>query len=194
MNPVFVYNMKKTLLSIVVILFSSVALAKKVKPMSVESTSWKDGQTITEQYVFNGFGCSGQNISPQVSWKNLPRNTRSVAVTIYDPDAPTGSGWWHWLTYNIPMKVKSLPEGEGKQGTATLSNTGVQNLTDFGVVGYGGPCPPAGHPVHHYVLTVHAIDVEKLDIPANASGAMAGFFINQHTISKASLTGLYSRK
>lgn len=184
--------MKKIFCAVFVVMFPLFVHAKD-KKMSVESTSWKDGQAITNAYVFNSFGCSGENISPNIKWKNLPATTKSIAVTIYDPDAPTGSGWWHWIIYNISPKMSGLREGEGTFGESKIANGASQNGTDFGSPGYGGPCPPAGDKPHHYTLTAHALDVEKLELPANATGAMAGFYINQHTIAKSSLTALYGR-
>jgi Raf kinase inhibitor-like YbhB/YbcL family protein len=182
--------MKKIMVIICLMAISSFAQAKD---MRVQSSSWKDGEPIHDEYVFNGMGCPGQNISPEVSWDNLPKDTKSIAITIHDPDAPTGSGWWHWIVYNIPASVKSFSQGEGKSAEAKLPNGAVQNTTDFGTSGYGGPCPPQGDAYHHYNLTVFALNVDKLDIPANATGAMAGYYINQHMIGKATLTGLYKR-
>lgn len=182
----------KKLFLVSLILLSTSVFAKE-KTMSIDSTSWKHEEDVTDDFVFNGFGCSGKNLSPEISWKDLPKKTKSLAVTVYDPDAPTGSGWWHWIVYNIPATITSLPQGAGKFGERKLKNGAIQNMTDFGDVGYGGPCPPQGDSPHHYFLTVHALDVDKLDIPEKASGAMAGFYINQHTIAEAGMTGFYAR-
>jgi len=148
---------------------------------------------MKEAQVFSGFGCSGQNISPAVAWKNFPAETKSFALMVHDPDAPTGSGWWHWIVYNIPAKVTSLPAGAGKADGSLLPQGAVQSNTDFGSPGYGGPCPPLGDKAHRYVFTIFALKVEKLDLPPNASGALVGFMVRQNAIGKASVTGYYGR-
>jgi Raf kinase inhibitor-like YbhB/YbcL family protein len=148
---------------------------------------------MKDAQVFSGFGCSGQNISPALAWKNFPPETESFALMVHDPDAPTGSGWWHWVVYNIPPKVSSLPAGVGKADGGLLPQGAVQSNTDFGGPGYGGPCPPKGDKPHRYVFTIFALKVEKLDLPPNASGALVGFVVRQNAIGKASLTGYYGR-
>ncbi|MCC7460753.1 MAG: YbhB/YbcL family Raf kinase inhibitor-like protein [Proteobacteria bacterium] len=182
----------KKMLAFMLVLSSSAFAGSK--DFEIRSNSWKDGEAITLSHVFNSFGCTGQNVSPAISWKNQPKETKSLALTIFDPDAPTGSGWWHWVVYNIPAKIRSLPAGIGKQGEAKLANGAVQGETDYGVPGYGGPCPPAGDKPHHYIITVHALNVEKLDLPANAPAAMVSYYINNHSIAKDSLTSLYLRE
>jgi Raf kinase inhibitor-like YbhB/YbcL family protein len=136
-------------------------------------------------------GCTGQNISPALNWSNPPEGTRSFAVTAYDPDAPTGSGWWHWVMYNIPASSTQLIAGAGNGRNAPRGS--VQGLTDFGTKGYGGPCPPVGDRPHHYHFTVFALKVDRLDLPGNASGAMVGFNLNANKLATASVTALYGR-
>jgi len=148
---------------------------------------------IKDAQVFNGFGCTGKNISPALSWKNAPADTKSFALLVFDPDAPTGSGWWHWIAYNIPPQTTALAAGAGVADGSGLPAGSVQGNTDFGAPGYGGPCPPPGSKPHHYIFTLHALKVEKLDLPATATAAMVGFMVNQNTIAKASFTGFYSR-
>ena len=121
-----------------------------------------------------------------------PAGTKGFALTVYDPDAPTGSGWWHWVVFNIPAAVNRLPEGAGSKG-GHLPDGAVQSRTDFGAPGYGGACPPEGHGNHRYIFTVHALDVEKLDLPPESSAAMVGFMVNAHTLGKASFTAVYGR-
>jgi Raf kinase inhibitor-like YbhB/YbcL family protein len=136
--------------------------------------------------VYSGFGCTGENISPEITWRDLPEGTKSVALTVYDPDAPTGSGWWHWLVYNIPVTASSLPAG--------LPNTRyTQSRTDYGVTGYGGPCPPEGDKPHRYIFTLFALNSEKLDLPAESMPALVGFFLNKHKIAIAQKTYNYGR-
>jgi len=146
---------------------------------------------ITAAHVFNGMGCSGQNISPALNWSNAPAGTKSFAVTAYDPDAPTGSGWWHWVMYNIPASVTSLPAGAGNGRDAPRGSQ--QGRTDFGSKGYGGPCPPAGDKPHHYHFTVFALKVDKIDVPGDATAAYVGFNLNANKLATARVTGLYSR-
>ncbi|MFH0924943.1 MAG: YbhB/YbcL family Raf kinase inhibitor-like protein [bacterium] len=150
-------------------------------------------KTINQEQVFSGFGCTGENISPALEWENAPANTKSFAVTVYDPDAPTGSGWWHWIIVNIPVSVHSLPQNAGDPASGLAPKGSVQSKTDFGKSGYGGPCPPAGDKPHHYEFTVYALDVEKLPIDAEATGAMVGFYLNQNVLAKVTLTAVYSR-
>jgi Raf kinase inhibitor-like YbhB/YbcL family protein len=153
----------------------------------------KDGGTIGSEQVYSGFGCSGGNVSPELHWRNAPKETKSFALTVYDPDAPTGSGWWHWLIFNIPATVTNLPANGGKvDGGGALKGT-IQSTTDFGRPGYGGPCPPPGDTPHRYIFTVYALKVDQLPLKQDASGAMVGFYLNQNTLGKASLTGYYGR-
>ena len=151
-----------------------------------------EGRTLHKAQVYKGFGCSGGNLSPSLSWKNVPAGTRSLAVTVYDPDAPTGSGWWHWLVYDMPASATSLPAG-------AIANKGLpvgakQGRNDFGDRNFGGACPPANDKPHHYVFTVHALKTEKLDVPDNASAALIGFMLNANSLGKAQLTATYSRR
>ncbi len=145
------------------------------------------------RHVFNGFGCSGENQSPQLSWEQVPEGTRSFAITMHDPDAPTGSGWWHWVVYNIPSSVTELPPGAGVENSTALPKGAVQGRTDFGTRAYGGPCPPEGHGPHRYVVTIHALDTEKLEVPEDASPALIGFNLNSHSKARASLIFYYER-
>jgi len=160
---------------------------------TLASADIPDKSRIKDAQVFNGFGCSGQNLSPALAWKNAPAGTKSFALTVFDPDAPTGSGWWHWVVYNLPAQTMSLPAGAGKADGSGLPAGTAQGVTDFGTSGYGGPCPPPGDKPHRYIFTLHALKVDKLDLPATASAAMVGFEVNQSTIAKASFTGYYSR-
>jgi Raf kinase inhibitor-like YbhB/YbcL family protein len=159
---------------------------------AVHSSSWQDGQMMKSDYVFNAFGCSGNNVSPQVSWSGAPEGTKSFAISVYDPDAPTGSGWWHWTVFNIPANAAELPEGAGSD-PSKLPGGAVQGRTDFGKPGYGGACPPKGDKPHRYILTVYALKTDKLDLNPDASGAMVGYYLNQNALAKASMTVTYGR-
>lgn len=146
---------------------------------------------ITVAHVFNGMGCTGQNLSPALNWSGAPAGTKSFAVTAYDPDAPTGSGWWHWVMYNIPADATGLAAGAGNGRNAPRGSQ--QGNTDFGSKGYGGPCPPQGDKPHHYHFTVYALKTDKLDVPGNATAAMIGFYIHANKLASARVTGLYAR-
>ncbi len=159
----------------------------------VTSTDVEQGKTLKSAQVFNGMGCTGANTSPALAWTGAPAGTKSFAVTVYDPDAPTGSGWWHWVVYNIPATTTSLPTGAGDASKNLLPAGAVQGNTDFGAPGYGGACPPPGDKAHHYFITVYALNVDKLDIPVNATAAYVGFNLHAHEVGKAVLTALYSR-
>ncbi|MDK2040824.1 YbhB/YbcL family Raf kinase inhibitor-like protein [Aliarcobacter butzleri] len=144
---------------------------------------------LTKKQEFNGFGCSGENISPQLSWQNAPKGTKSFAITVYDPDAPTGSGWWHWVVFDIPSNKTTLVSGFGNSD----SKEAIQSITDYGKTGFGGACPPVGDKAHRYIFTVHALDIETLGLDKNTNAATVGYYINSHSIAKASIISYYNR-
>jgi Raf kinase inhibitor-like YbhB/YbcL family protein len=160
---------------------------------AVSSPQVKEGKKIADEQVFNGFGCQGANISPALAWSGAPEGTKSFAVTVYDPDAPTGSGWWHWVVFNIPANVNSLAKNAGDPQARLAPAGSVQSRTDYAKTGYGGPCPPQGDKPHRYIFTVYALKIDKLPLDENAPAAMVGFYLHQNTIKKAVLTGNYSR-
>jgi Raf kinase inhibitor-like YbhB/YbcL family protein len=157
---------------------------------SVTSSDLRANHMMGKTQEFSGFGCSGANQSPQLSWSNAPLGTKSFAITVYDPDAPTGSGWWHWLVVNLPATTTSLASNASVTG---LPAGALQTRTDFGAHEYGGACPPAGHGVHHYQHTVWALKVDKLDLTADASGALVGYYLNANALGKTTLTATYER-
>ncbi len=164
--------------------------------MIVKSESFSEGEMIGSQHVLSedyGFGCSGDNLSPQLSWSGAPVNTKSYAVTCFDPDAPTGSGFWHWVVVNIPANVMSLPLGAGDPASRKIPTPALQVRTDFGKPGYGGPCSPEGSNIHRYIFTVYSVDLESLPVTVDTSAALVGFYLNIHTIEKASLIGVFRR-
>ena len=161
---------------------------------SLESPDVNPKQPIADKHVFKGFGCDGGNVSPALAWKNAPKETKSFAVTVYDPDAPTGSGWWHWVVFNLPADTTSLAQGVGDAAAGKLPKGATQSRTDFGKPGWGGPCPPQGDKPHRYVFTVHALKTDKLDLDENASAALVGFMVNASSLGKASFTAKYGRK
>lgn len=151
------------------------------------------GGVATQQEEFNGFGCTGENESPQLSWTNPPENAKSFAITMYDPDAPTGSGWWHWLVFDIPANVQELVRKAGNTKLDLAPVGAIQSVTNYGVPGYGGPCPPEGHGLHQYIITVHALKVDKLGLDENTNPAVVGYYLWNNTIAKASIVTYYSR-
>ena len=160
---------------------------------TVSSPDVRPGAGLQAAQVLNGFGCSGGNRSPALSWSGAPAGTKGFAVTLYDPDAPTGSGWWHWLVYNLPAKTLGLADGAGDGAGLHLPAGAVQGVTDFGSMGYGGPCPPQGDAPHRYVFMVYALDVTALDLPRGASNALVRFTLHAHTLATATLTAKYGR-
>ncbi|NIJ44185.1 hypothetical protein FHR24_000624 [Wenyingzhuangia heitensis] len=180
---------KKYQLSLLLLMIANTLFAQKTFTLSSKTIG---GQaTVTQE--FNGFGCTGKNESPQLSWENAPEGTKSFAVTIYDKDAPTGSGWWHWLVFDIPTDINELVSNAGNVSLKLAPENSVQSITNYGVSGYGGPCPPKGHGLHQYVLTVYALKTEKLGLKSTTNPAIVGYNINANTIAKASLVMYYEK-
>ena len=160
---------------------------------TLTSPDIRPDSTIDRRFEFNGFGCAGENKSPALKWSGAPKDARSFVVTVYDPDAPSGSGWWHWMVVNIPANVTELPADAGAAGGANLPRGATQLRSDFGSAAWGGVCPPPGDKPHRYVFTVYALKTDKLDLPADASAALAGFMTHANAIGKASFTARYGR-
>jgi len=160
---------------------------------TLTSPTIKPGATLTQAQVFNGFGCSGQNISPALIWSGAPAGTKSFAVTLYDPDAPTGSGWWHWVVIDLPADSTGLAEGAGTADGKALPAGARQGRTDFGAAGFGGACPPQGDKPHRYIFTVYALKTDKLDVPPDATAALIGSMLNANKLAKATFTAKYGR-
>ena len=161
-------------------------------PFKLLSSAIVPNSSIAADQVYSGFGCTGKNLSPPLIWSGAPEGTQSFALTMYDPDAPTGSGWWHWVVYDIPASVTVLDAGAGNPG-GKLPLGAVQGRTDYGTTGYGGPCPPKGDKPHRYILTVYALKTARLDVPAGSSAAMVGFAIGANKLSSASIAAFYGR-
>jgi Raf kinase inhibitor-like YbhB/YbcL family protein len=163
---------------------------------TVRSDSFKDGDYLQSQHILSadfGFGCAGGNQSPHLAWSGAPSGTKSFAVTCFDPDAPTGSGFWHWLVVNIPPNVTELALDAGNPKSGKLPKDALQTRTDFGAPGYGGPCPPPGDHPHRYFFTVFAVSTDALQVKADTSAAVIGFQLNFNTVAKAAIVGLYKR-
>jgi len=153
---------------------------------TLTSQDLTDGGTLPDAQVQ-----ARGNTSPHLAWSGAPEGTKSFAITCYDPDAPTGSGFWHWTVANIPADVTELAEGASPDG---LPRGAVEGRTDFGEPGFGGAAPPPGHGPHRYIFTIFAVDVERLDVTPENSGAVFGFNLHFHTLAKASITGLYENR
>ncbi|NIJ84914.1 hypothetical protein FHY35_001869 [Xanthomonas arboricola] len=178
---------------IIGIAFSLASLASQAQDFKLSSNDIKHGEQIGNAYVQNGSGCSGADISPALAWSGAPEGTKSFAVTMFDPDAPTGSGWWHWTVVNIPKGIHGLPADAGNRNGSKVPSGAVQGRTDFGSPGYGGPCPPLGDKSHHYHFKVWALKVEKLPIDRESSGALVGYMLNVNSIATAELIPISTR-
>jgi Raf kinase inhibitor-like YbhB/YbcL family protein len=164
--------------------------------LTLTSTSFKEGAMLGMDHILAadyGFGCAGGNKSPQLAWSGVPEGTRSFALTCFDPDAPTGSGFWHWVVVNIPAATRELALDAGKLNGGLLPKGALQTRTDLGLTGYIGPCPPEGHGPHRYQFTLFAVKQEALPVTADTSAAVVGFNLHFNTIEKATLTGLFKR-
>ncbi len=173
--------------------FVSCSMNSANAKFQIKSSDIEINAMITNKFVFRGFGCLGENISPQISWSNAPIGTKSYALTVFDPDAPSGSGWWHYVAVNIPLTYSQFPTGFASENKFNLKDGINQVRNDFGIYNFGGPCPPIGHKIHHYVFTIHALKTDKINIPETATAALAGYMINQNSIDQTSFTALYKR-
>lgn len=179
---------KVNLILVLSLLFTSAIFAQKTFTL----TSKDLGGEASKIQEFNGFGCSGENQSPELSWKNAPEGTKSFAITMYDPDAPTGSGFWHWIVFDIPANVTELVTNAGIKNNL-IPKGAIQSITDYGIKGFGGPCPPVGHGFHQYIITVYALKTDKLGTDANTNPAVVGFNLWNQTLAKASIVAYYKR-
>ena len=181
---------KSFIISLILMLFSLNLMSQGT--FTLESNTLGGNATSIEE--FNGFGCAGDNVSPQLSWSNAPEGTKSFAITMYDPDAPTGSGWWHWIVFDIPTELSEVVSNAGNLTEGLISQEAIQSVTNYGVPGYGGPCPPENHGIHQYIISVHALNVASLGLDVNTNPAIVGYNIWANTIAKASIVSYYERK
>lgn len=179
-----------TLFACAAILALAAAPASAQSGFTLSSPDITNG-TIAPAQIFNSFGCTGGNVSPALAWHGAPAGTKSFVLTVYDPDAPTGSGFWHWIVANIPASATGIPTGASK--TTKMPAGALETRTDFGAPGYGGPCPPAGDKPHRYVFTLFAVKLDKLDVTADASGALVGFNTRANSLGTATFTARYGR-
>ncbi|WP_221801917.1 YbhB/YbcL family Raf kinase inhibitor-like protein [Oceanobacter mangrovi] len=180
-------------LTLGVSLAMAITLPVQAGSLALTSSDIADGKTMPKAQEFNGFGCSGDNISPQLSWSGAPVGTKAYALMVHDPDAPTGgAGFWHWQLLNIPGTVSSLASGAGAADGKRLPFGGDVRKNDYGLKGFGGACPPEGHGPHRYRFTLYALP-KVLEIPAQASAAVVGFMVEGSALEKTTLEALYQR-
>ena len=160
----------------------------QVPEFTVTSTDVRDGETLGREQVSGKMGLDGEDRSPQLSWSGFPEGTKGFAVTVYDPDAPTASGFWHWAVTGIPASVTELASGAAESG---LPEGAVQLRNDAGFAGFVGAAPPQGHGPHRYYVVVHALDTDDLGVPAEGSCAFLGFNLFSHTLARATLVPTY---
>lgn len=168
-------------------------LLPKVASFTLESEDLTDGGELPMRHASAWNGTGGEDVSPHLRWSGFPDRTAGFAVTCYDPDAPTGSGFWHWVVANVPASVTELARGAGSPG-GKLPAGAVQVRNDAGATGYMGAAPPKGDRPHHYIFAVHALDTDKLEVDQNASPAFVGFNITFHILARATLTALFQVK
>ena len=187
--------MHKMTLGAVAVAFSVLAAPVAHAQMKVTSGDISEGAVSSKAMEANVLGCDGSNISPSLTWTGAPAGTKSFAIMIYDPDAPTGSGFWHWIVFNIPVSTTSIPTNAGNVKKKLMPKGVIQVRNDYGFTGYGGMCPPKDESTHHYKLTVLAVDEDKLQFTkdANGSNAVVRFELHYHTKDKAELNWTYSR-
>lgn len=183
--------MKTITIALLCLLFTTSTIFAQ-KTFTLNSKDLGGQATKTEE--FGGFGCTGKNQSPQLSWANAPEGTKSFAVTMYDPDAPTGSGWWHWVVFDIPSTSNELITNAGNLTLNLAPKGAIQSVTNYGVAGYGGPCPPENHGLHQYIITVYALKTDKLGLDSAANPATVGYYLWMNTIAKASIVTYYQRE
>jgi Raf kinase inhibitor-like YbhB/YbcL family protein len=176
----------------ITVVIGGAAISGAADALNLTSPDLQANGRFADEQAFDGWGCAGKNISPALSWTEAPAGTKSFAISVYDPEAPTGSGFWHWWVANIPANVSSLAKGAGDGKGLQLPNGSIQLRNDFSLVGYSGPCPIKGT-THHYLVTLFALDVEKLDINSDSSPAFVGFNVHAHTLEKVVLTGVWGR-
>ena len=184
--------MRKILLLIMCLFIGGVIMSNTLDKVEenifkLKSEELKHNDTLPNAQVYKGYGCEGENVSPQLSWINEPINTKSFALVCHDPDAPRENGWYHWLVVNIPLNIKSIEKAGKIKGA-------LETKTDFEKAGYGGACPPIGHGIHHYNFTIYALDIEKLDVNENDNPLDVENKIKKHAIAKSTITGLFERK
>lgn len=185
--------MKPGILPLSLLLLCALAVPGQAQAFSLSSPDMAEGRLLDKAQELNIRGCEGGNISPALNWAQAPTGTKSFAVTIFDTDARQGSGWWHWLVFDIPATASGLVSGAGSADGRKLPPGAIQSSTSFGQSGFGGACPPKGDPPHHYQVTVYALDVPRLGLEPSATPMEVKAALGQHTLGQAMLVPLYRR-
>jgi len=159
-----------------------------IQAFELLSKDIQEGHPMAKTFEYSGWGCDGGNESPQLMWSDAPTGTKSFAITAYDPDAPTGSGFWHWVAFNLPASVSEVPRGVNIEKFA-----GKESGIDYGSIGFGGACPPKGDGMHRYQFTIWALPTEELNLNENTPSAVVGYTLNSMALGKAKLTATYTR-
>ncbi len=176
------------------VLTAIVTAAAPLHAFELKSDDFAPGGAIPDTSVFDGFGCTGGNVSPALAWTDAPEETRSFALMVHDPDAPTGgAGFWHWIVLDLPASVAELPGGAGAAAGEALPEGARMIANDYGIAGWGGPCPPEADGPHRYNFTLYALPTATLDVPDGASKAVTGFIVNANALGEATLQGTYDR-
>jgi hypothetical protein len=166
----------------------------QVPSFTLSSEDISDGKTLAQPQLSGALGAGGEDRSPHLSWRGFPDATKSFAITCYDPDAPTASGFWHWAVFNIPVTTTELPADAGNSESPNLPVGAITLAGDAGIAGYVGAAPPPAHKPHRYFFVVHAVDVEKLEIDPNSTPTILGFNLFSHTLARATLVPIYENK
>lgn len=182
------------------ILILSLSLSASLLAINANAESFKlyssdiiEGEFMSKTHEFKGFGCDGGDQSPQLSWSGAPQGTKAYAVMMHDPDAPTGSGWWHWQLVNIPKKITVLPTGFNSSNVQKTEIDLVNIKNDYGNIGYGGACPPKGDGAHRYQFTVYALG-QTLELPQDASSALTSYMVKSNALASSTIEALYKRR
>lgn len=184
--------MQRVFYSIFLLASFAVSSSALADAFTLKSTDIKHGEFMPKAQEFTGFGCEGGNASPQLTWTNAPKGTHAFAILVHDPDAPTGSGWWHWQIINIPATIQSLNTNAGSADKNLAPKGSRQIENDYGITGFGGACPPQGHGAHRYHFTIYALP-KALDLPKNPSGALVGYMVKANALASTTLQALYKR-
>jgi len=179
-------------LSLAATLLISMTAFAKTHTFTLSSNDIKAGETLSSKHVYKGFGCDGDNLSPHLTWSGAPKDTKAYAVFAYDPDAPTGSGWWHWQLVNLPANNTELKTGAGSSDNTLFPPNVIQINNDFGSNDFGGACPPKGHGPHRYQFTVFAL-AKPLSVSESTKSAVVGYMVNANTLAKASIEVTFQR-
>lgn len=170
------------------------ASAMMTAPFSLTSPAFQNDTVLSTTYEFDGMSCTGHNVSPPLHWSGAPAGTKSFALTVHDPDAKAPGGWWHWVVFNIPASADGLKTAAGSGDFSAAPAGTVEGTPSFGKPGYGGPCPPVGSGVHHYIFTLYALDAAQLPgASKSTTGPELTDLLSKHLLGKATLVGLFSR-